>query len=834
MIAIVGAFGGSHANAMDFYDADVISKLAEIPMDQAIKMAQVTVAVPLRSPSVSPKPIVPSEVEMVIELTERGNYLGDLAVIIRNDEPYFDGSRISELLATIVAPSTVERLKVLGNGGKIGVKDLKNAGLNAVWDPGLLSIDVKVNASDKEKREIEVAKLEREDKGLFYQPAKVGLFANVRTSLDYDHFGTDKGFEKPFFDFNLGGRIFGVSFDNYFTYDTSGIGLRRSSSSFIFDNELKAVRTVVGDIRPQVSGYQSGFEALGFSWASSYQTLQPYKNLRPRGEGSFTLEEPSTVDVVINGRVVNRLKLDSGNYDLKDFPFLDGENRVQFIAEDRTGRREIAKFDMFFDRSLLAKGLSEWAFSIGSTTKHGTKGPDYSNGKFVASGFFRQGISNSVTMGGNLQLNGKSGLAGFDILRALKIGVLGLDVAQSWSNTNGGTAFNLNFNRTTDSSNTSGAINWGIGVSSRTKYFGTTEDSIANNSQAWDASVFMSRFLGSNGANFNASVNYSKGRSTFEDTWSVRFGYGQNLTKKLGFNADVSYSDNRFGKDWVFRIQLSTRFGSNGSTVFSHESKDKRFNLGMQNSGNFGLGHWGLNAVVDSSKTSSGFNGSAFLSGNRGDIGLTHATYFDNGFAQKVDERSSLRLATGFAFADGAFAWGKPVFGAFAIPVAHQTLKGHQIKVGSGGGDDVVASKFFGSPLIGSIPNYARRDLNVDVVDLPEGYDLGSGVISVRAPYNAGYKIVVGNQDNLTIIGRALDEDNLPIAFIAGMATRKKDNKKVELFTNGKGIFYAAGLGPGDWEIALNTKPNKTKLKINLSAKGGAMRKLGDLKGEVE
>lgn len=832
LCAVFYVCAANYANALNFDQADEISKLAEIPVEKAIKMAQATAPIPLKSPAVAPKAALPKEIEIIVPLSERGIYIGDIAVTMRGNDPYLDPKQIAELLGKIIAPTARARISNIGNGNKISIDELKSAGLQAVWDPGLLTIDLTVSIADKEKRDIEIAQLEREDKGLFQKPANFSIFGNIRTSLDYTHKGYAKGLHDPYFDINLGGRIFGLAFENEISYDTGGDGLRRDATRFVFDNEKKAIRTLFGDVRPQVRGYQSGSEILGITIGSAYQSIQPYKNLRPRGEGSFSLEEPSNVDVVINGRVVNRLRLDSGNYDLKDFPFLEGENRVQFIVEDRTGKRELAKFDLFFDRSLLAKGLAEWAFSAGSTSKRGIDGPDYSDGKFYASGFYRKGISNSVTMGGNLQLLDKSGLVGFEMLRATKLGVFGIDLANSWSDNGNGSAVNLSFNRNVSQGEEKGAINWGLAASARSEKFGSTNLFTANNSQEFDASVFLSRYLGGGGSLYS-SANYSKSRGLFDDTWSVRFGYGKRINANIGFNADLSYNKNRLNDDWVFRIQITSRFGRSGTSVLSYENRDQRLSFNVQQSGTSNYGQWSANADIDNSKFASGINAGAFLAANRADLGISHSTSFDNGFSSISDERTSLRIATAFGFADGAFAWGRPVFGAFAIPVAHESLKGRKLIIDNANGNG-ASSSVFGPPLIGSIPNYSRRDLSVDVEDLPAGYDLGTGIISLRAPYNAGYKIVIGNADNLTVIARAISPEGEPIPFIAGIAKRTSDNKKIDIFTNGKGVFAASGLGPGEWEILLDTKPDPTIIKLNLSAQGGAMRKLGDLKGVAE
>lgn len=835
LFALASTFFCASANANEYEEHDFVSNLTEIPVEELknIQLAQATITIPKKQDSSPINNSTSKEFEIVVPFNERGSFLGDLPVVIIEDEPHFEADRVAQLLSNIAAPSTLEKIKSLGINRRIKIEDLVGIGIKANWDSGNLLIDVTISPEDKIRRDIEIAELERKETGQYHKPAKFGIYSNIRTSFDYEHKGFETGIQDPKLDLTLGGRILGVAFDNEFTYDTSGFGLKRIGTRFTFDNEQLAVRTILGDVRPQARGYQSGYEIVGLSISSEFQAIQPYRNLSPRGEGSFTLKDTSNVDVIINGRIVRRMKLDSGSYNLKDFPFLDGQNRVQFLVEDGTGRRELAKFDIFFDRSQLATGLSEWAFSIGSTTTTGLRQPIYDKGKFYANGFFRKGVNSSLTMGGNLQLFGDSGLVGWEAIKASKIGIISWDLANSWSKFGEGNAINLSFNRNLGSNEKNQISSLGFAISARSKFFGSNDLGQTNNSEAYNINAFWTRTLGIDG-NLAFDTNYSKGRNGFDDNWSARFSYGKRISSRLGLNTEISYGNNRFGNDFSFRIQLTSRFGKNGTMSTAFDSQNTRLTINAQKSGQSNYGSWSVNGDIDKSEQSGGINAGAFLAASRGDIGLSHSTTFDADFANVTNERTSLRLSTAFGFADGAFAWGKPIYGGFAITRPHKSLKGANIIVDSNSDSNSFINKIFGPSMIGNIPNYVKREIPIDVDNLPLGYDLGTGSISIRAPYNAGYKLIVGSDDNLTIIGRALIDDETPISFISAKAIRKQDGKIVETFTNSKGVFSATGMGPGDWEIEFATKPDPVFINITLDAKGDSMRKLGDLKGQIK
>src|SRR3546814_18309009 len=100
----------------------------------------------------------------------------------------------------------------------------------------------------------------------------------------------------------------------------------------------------------------------------SYGLLQPYQSVRPTGRQSFFLRRPSTVEVMVNGQLMRRVRLDPGPYDLSDFPTGYGANDVRLNIVDDTGKAETLRFNMFFDQNQLdigrASGVERVCLSV--------------------------------------------------------------------------------------------------------------------------------------------------------------------------------------------------------------------------------------------------------------------------------------------------------------------------------------------------------------------------------------------------------------------------------------------------------------------------------------
>lgn len=819
-------------------------RIYDIPPPQSpakpppVQLAQTTTVVPIQ-PRTLPEQQTPQDVEIVVPLNENGRYIGDIVVFISGDTPYVRLSEIARVIAPMAAPSTVERLNALDPGTPVSLDALLAEGIQATWDPGLLEVNIVLPVGDRETRQIEIAQLEREERGLFAKPASFSSFLNLRSSTDFVHDGAqgNTGLQSPYFNGLWGGRALGVAYETSFDYDSDGGGLRRNATRFIYDDENRAIRAEFGDVVANTRSFQANPRMAGLSVYKATRTLQPYRNTRPRGFESFSLEETSEVQVVINGRQVRRLTLAPGNYDLTDFPFVDGENNVQLVIEDRTGNRDLVEFDTFFDRSVFQPGYSEWGFAAGIRSQSGAREPDYFTDDFVATGFYRRGFEQGMTAGVNAQMDDHSALLGGELLKTLNFGVIAADLAVSSQEGIGeGYAFDLDFTQTPAYGPGEDRTSWGVSgrvTSEKFSPIGTPRI----NTNAYETRAFYSRSFAGTGTSVSANASYLWGRGSTEDRWQTRLSIGQRLTKSVSLSSDISYQNSDADNDFGFRIQLTYRPGIRSTAIASYDSRTERSAASYQTRGDSRFGAWSTGLDVDRTPETGNLSASGYLIGARGDLSVTHRATLDGDFSRTSSQITSLRTANGIGFADGAFAIGRPVSGAFAIVEGHRTLRDSRIGVKSSAvGGRLMDSPILGKPLVSDLPTYSKRNIEYDVDDLPLGYDLGAGSVDVRAPYYAGYKLTVGSALNTTLIATALDPYGDPITFIAGTVTSPAypDMEPIEMFTNGAGKFGVPGLGPGEWELRLETEPDATIIRFTIADDSDNLVRLGKLQGEFE
>src|SRR3546814_17097695 len=103
-------------------------------------------------------------------------------------------------------------------------------------------------------------------------------------------------------------------------------------------------------------GFQASLPLAGLSVQRSYGLLQPYHSVRPTGRQSFFLLRPSTVEVMVNGQLMRRVRLDPAPYDHTDFPTGFGANAVRLNTFPPTRNTTTHSLHLFFTPNQLTEG----------------------------------------------------------------------------------------------------------------------------------------------------------------------------------------------------------------------------------------------------------------------------------------------------------------------------------------------------------------------------------------------------------------------------------------------------------------------------------------------
>ena len=795
---------------------------------------------PPRTPPDTPQPAqtIPQErrlnptgrvMRIVAPMNEGGVYLGDVELQINTDDSLeVAGWQVVEQLARIMDPAGLEPLRAVApQGAFIPVSRFEAFGLPLRFDPALLELSIEVPVAGRARQTIGLANLDRDVYGDFAAPEPFSAYMNVRMASDYIHTGSgETGFTDPTFFMDGAARIndsFVIENEMSWRGDRD---LQREGTRFVYDDVGRLNRWVGGDLLPQSRGFQGVRDMAGLSVERVYGLLDPQRNVAPRGGRSFTLDREATVEALVNGRVVRTLRLQPGAYDVSDFPFVQGSNDVDLVISDASGRRELLSFSVFVDRTQLAPGLSEYGLYLGVATDTLGGDIDYTS-EPVASGFFRRGVSDNLTAGGNFQYVDDDWMVGGEGVWGTPLGTFGGDVAFSHLQTVGsGWAFNVSYERLLQDGGGGAALS--VSVEARSRRFGAPTQLAPDNRYELNAAASYSRSFGE--ASFvGVQLSYAKARDNFEDERTIRATYGHRIGDNMNVVLDASWTDGGFAEGAGVRVSLVRRFGETGSARAEYDSRNERARFGYQASGGEGVGVWSASGTLDGGGDNYGFNGAASYAANRAELGFAHTTAWSVADDEITDQRSSLRAATAIGFAGGRFAIGRPVSDGFVIVAPYAGAPDTVIEVDPSPDGYYARSGLLGPALYGQVSSYSPRTITYDAPFARGGFDIGAGALRVMAPYRAGYLVAVGSDYTVTAVGRLLDRSGEPVTFLAGDAVEVETGRKVEVFTNRLGVFGMSGLRPGRWRITLPGEPPRI-YDIVVPETDDALARLGDLR----
>ena len=778
-------------------------------------------------------------------------YVGDVNLTIEaNDNLQFASGRTLELLSQVLNDTTLQNLRSKFSGKAVlSPSDFEGTGISVSYDPQTLQLLFNIPPNMTAARNIAIAP-RGEILGSFQRPANFSAFTNILGSLDYVEQGAKTGLQDPVFQIDSGIWMHGFEAENQGVWQPGvrGAEYQRQGSRIVYDDTADVIRFTAGDLLPVSQGFQGSPQMAGLSLYRSYGVLQPETSVRPSGDQSFVLSRPATVNVSVNGIQVRTMRLQPGTYNLRDFPFAQGANDITLSIVDDTGAERTLHFNVFFNQTQLAPGISEFGLWAGVEAPLVSYGPHYT-GTMAITGYYRRGITQALTLGANFQGDKDTQLLGGQSLFSLPIGTFSLDVAGSHQKHVGdGYAATLTYQRLFEFvGGTGDSLN--LAVSTRSRNFQELQSGvtvlptpiiptpptplITNNPYSYELSGSYTHAFDENFYT-SLSAHYSKGREGNVDVQDYHAIMGYRISSTFGVTLDTSYQTGTgFQKGFGALLSLTWSMSPSDSIRNDFNTRENDDRLSYQSIHGNGVGAYNIQGTLERADNGSGFQGTANYVGNRGLIGLTHSTSFAGGDLGHVsDQRTSLNVATSVGFADGAASVGQPVSQAFAILKPNSNLGGADVIANPVPNADYYTAEtgWLGTALEGDLAAYVPRTITVEAPNAPPGYDMGAGAYRVLPPYRAGYRLDVGSEYSVTAMGTLLDAHGNPVSLVAGKAIEVDNPSRppVELFTNSKGRFGISGLKPGKWRVEMLTEP-VTVYELDVPENAVGVVRAGDL-----
>jgi outer membrane usher protein len=762
-----------------------------------------------------------------ISLMLNGSSAGDVAISITGTEVAVD---VPQLLARLGEGVTSELrgtiLAAAGDRRFVPIAEISSDSFPLSFNPAALQLEVVVPLGARSVSDISITG--RSKAGDLGSAARSPLAFGVSLTLA-DRLRSRGAFRdlerEPFNVAAQGFASFGQS--TYLTFlggiQEGGRPFRQRTTLFR-DDEARAIRYSLGDIDPLSSGaFSNPLSLVGLGVERLYQTIQPYRNLRSAGRGGLVLERPSRVQIYVNGAVYRTIALPAGRYSLRDFPFLDGLNDVELQVQDDTGRNESISLSFFSDTELLDKGISIFSATAGfrRNTFSRFDNPSYS-GKPTLSALYQAGITDRLTLGATIQADPNNlfvtGLAAI----GTPVGIFGVEAAfDAQGHDPLEHAFIMSYRLVGEGRN-GRHTRFDLNLERRSAGFNPLEPTLGRlNPYKFDLST---RFQTALPFDTYASVTagYSKGRAGLEDLRTASAGLSRSFGR-LSFGIGYGFRNAGVGPEHRGSLTLSLPLSARQYARASFDTDRNRLGVDYAFQGYEGLDQ--TTAQISLAREDQGRSANVQLEhfANRFRALVQH-DYLDRN--NLTVQTTDVAITTGFGYADGVFAIGRDPGRGFVIVDPHSTLRKAPVIVADQYSLGPVArSGALGPALVPIQRQYQRNSLSIAVPDAPLGYDIGSGRLDIAPGAASGYSWQIGSAASYTVVGRIVQSDGEPAAFLSGVLrplappNAGEPAPPIAFFTNRTGRLAAQNLAPGRY-VLVTGETNVPIAEIDIPANG--------------
>lgn len=604
----------------------------------------------------------------------------------------------------------------------------------------------------------------------------------------------------------------------------------------------------VGDIDPVATEFLMISNAWGVK-VGSVRDVNRYQRTH-FGSVDFFLDRLATVELSVNGVILETFTLRSGDHQFVDIPFSDGVSMVQIVAKDPKTKQTILekKEEFVFNSSLLERGKSELFGLVGAPFEY-LKGEGLVDKVWTGALLFGTAVDDRNMLGGYVVGRGENHLFGLGLTQLFRVGLLRSAVGVSNSLYGTGLAGRVEYSSIPNTLPLHTQVNffsevyndkfWNgnsepLQASLKNRHVGVlTMSPFGNDSLKWKVygdiqNALNQESIGRYGTTLElplSSTSRLAADTAFEkndrlflrvlysafqtNMWSLDlnfrardretyagFSYRTNLTPELELNTKLD-SENR-------ALNLSYKEPENGAAIAGNyvENRVSRYDAVSRYVGiNATSAQWGHvfagsgGYQIDPFGIS--FSSLASYSGPRANIAYWYSDLVDIELGR--NRASGISYGTSVLFADGVFAISAPIQGSFAI-VRSAPVLGDTTIIANG----KVRSDGVGYIVVPTLIDGGENNIFIDAPDASMGVDLGKQSYLLKPNYNNGYLINFGSSGTMGVRCVLIDKSGKPFGQrrlrVSAIRSDTDFSDKV-LLTSSEGELVIVGLSIGDYEL---------------------------------
>lgn len=777
------------------------------------------------------------EGDIPLELMLDGERLGELPVALKGTtgtlSAEIQAALLFDRLKGLLNDETEVRLRKQLEGREQVTPDmLKALGWGAEVDLSSIQLVLRIPAEQRRARKFRFMRVEPPPmQGEELPVEELSAYANLYVSVAYDY-GAG-GVAVPGFD-PVSLRVPSAIRFREVVFEADAAYLEGAQDPavfergrFVYDQPESRVRWTVGDVFTTSVGYQRSVQVGGISVGRQW-SLQPYSTAIPQGEVNLLLNEASEVEIWANGRLLQRFTLNPGQYSFADFPLVFGENNVEILLRDRSGRVQVIQQNVVYDRRLLAAGLVDWALTLGAPSEQEGVFRRYAGSEMQMTGYYRRPLGEAVTGGVNTQANSYRQMTGVDALWVSRIGALTGDAALSRSTDDTGYATGVGYRAAQNLGSASFLNAFNASVQYRSQHFGTLGQEPAYQGTGLILGLGATVPIpGRMRLGLVGSQSFGRGRTP--DVTSAGVNLGKRFRNGLDVRLTANWSSRTTtaGEDWSVGLVLTYippgRMTDDRPMDFYRASgryPEEEFNASWQRTYGSGVGASTYGLDWQSRKDDWNQTLQARFFDERAIVGLSHVVS-GSGSPGDGAHRTRLNVGTAVVYAGGQFAVSQPVNDSFVL--VRSAGNGEPAPY-FGDVDGPVRSWTSDWAWLGSRVDVRQSSYLVNEVRVfpPKADETGSLEVKeygFRPKYRSGAVADAGFSKAFGVIGRLVGPDGVPMALRqgrlmpvagSGKAAKPSDAEKesgdvaaVDFVTGPDGEFEIPDVRSGQYGIEL-------------------------------
>ena len=523
-------------------------------------------------------------------------------------------------------------------------------------------------------------------------------------------------------------------------------------------------------------------------------SLQPGFVTRPIPSVAGLSTAPSTVELYINDALRQTSKVPTGPFSISNFPSITGSGEARVVVRDILGRESVITQSFFSNANLLENDLSDWSVEVGAIRRN--LGIDNANyGPRFASGLWRQGISQSLTLEGSGEWSQPQRRAGLGASFQLPFGTLGQTALATSRNQNSGNGSSLLAGIERNGLRHGFSLN---AQSASRNYRQLGIDIPSPRRQSSASYSYTADVLGSFGVSFASVDSYDTGRfNTLSLNYSLRVGKQSSLTLRATQLGGVTTGTLLAAslvvpfEDRITAIGgLTTRSGTTESYLTANRALTSETG-------------WGWRTAVGRRQEGTYSEGGTYYQGTKGLLTADASS-------SQTQQNLRLGLLGGFVLADGRGFATRRVEDSFAIV----EVPGYA-NVGIGfQGTTLTRTNADGVALLSRLLPFQSNSVRLNPSELPISAELDSIEMEAVPALRGGVKVTFPVRSGRGALVKIVLDDGL--AAPAGAEIELTGDKK-EFFVARRGEAFVTGLQT-DNVIRLKWNSGACNLAFKLAA----------------